>query len=226
MSETPRRHLIGRREALITLGAGVGAAYGLRGLLRAAPAESASCVLQRETTEGPFWLDLDLLRRNIRGGRSGTPLTLRLKVVDATTCRPIRNATVDVWHADAGGVYSGVSGNSGNFLRGIQRSDARGNVRFETIVPGWYGGRTPHIHVKVFVSGDEVHTGQLFFRPATLRGIYAQGAYARRGQADTSNASDGIYRQAGARSILPLRRKGATIAGGYNGALTLGVRRS
>jgi protocatechuate 3,4-dioxygenase beta subunit len=226
MSETGRRHLIGRREALVTLGAGVGAAYGLRGLLRARPAEGAGCVLQRETTDGPFYLNLHLLRRNIRGGRRGTPLTLRLKIVDAATCKPIRNATVDIWHADAGGVYSGVSGNRGNFLRGIQRSDARGNVRFETIVPGWYRGRTPHIHVKVFVSGDEVHTGQLFFHPVTLKDVYAQGAYAARGQADTSNSADGIYRQAGARSILTLRRKGSSVAGGYNGTLSLGVRRS
>jgi protocatechuate 3,4-dioxygenase beta subunit len=226
MSDTARRHLIGRREALITLGAGVGAVYGLRGLLRAGAADGAGCVLQKEVTEGPYYLDLDLLRRNIRGRRPGTPLTMRLKVVDATTCRPIRNATVDIWHCDAGGVYSGVSGNSGNFLRGIQRSDSGGNVRFDTIVPGWYRGRTPHIHVKVFVSGNEVHTGQLFFRPATLRTIYAQGAYKSRGQADTSNASDGIYRQAGSRSLLPLKRKGSSVSGGYTGTLSLGVKRS
>lgn len=226
MSDQQRRHLVGRREALITFGAGIGAFYGLRGLLQADPAAGASCVLQREVTEGPYYLDLHLLRRNIRGGRPGTPLTMKLKVVDAATCKPIRNATVDIWHADAGGVYSGVSGNSGNFLRGIQRSDASGNVRFDTIVPGWYRGRTPHIHVKVFVSGNEVHTGQLFFNAATLKTIYAQGAYAARGQADTSNASDGIYRQAGSRSVLPLRRKGASVSGGYNGTLSLGVHRS
>jgi hypothetical protein len=226
MSDTARRQLIGRREALVTLGAGFGAAYGLRGLLRADAAAGASCVLQKEVTEGPYYLDLDLLRRNIRGGRAGTPLTLRLKVIDATTCKPIKNATVDVWHADAGGVYSGVSGNSGNFLRGIQRSDSSGNVRFDTIVPGWYRGRTPHIHVKVFVSGNEVHTGQLFFRPSVLRTVYGQGAYAKRGQADTSNSSDGIYGQAGARSVLAMKRKGASVGGGYTGTLSLGVKRS
>jgi hypothetical protein len=226
MSDTARRHLIGRREALLTLGAGVGAVYGLRGLLRSDPAAGATCVLQKEVTEGPYWLNLDLLRRNIRGGRPGTPLTLRLKVIDATTCKPIRNATVDIWHCDAGGVYSGVSGNKGNFLRGIQRSDAAGNVRFDTIVPGWYGGRTPHIHVKVFVSGNELHTGQLFFRPAALRTIYAQGTYASRGQADTTNSSDGIYGQAGPRSLLALRRKGSSVSGGYTGTLSLGVKRS
>jgi protocatechuate 3,4-dioxygenase beta subunit len=224
MSE--RRHLIGRREALLTLGAGLGAVYGLRGLLQVDPAAGATCALQREFTEGPYYLDLDLLRRNIRGGRPGTPLTLRFRVVDATTCKPIRNATVDIWHCDAGGDHSGVSGNSGNFLRGIQRSDASGNVRFETIVPGWYPGRTPHIHVKVLVSGNELHTGQVFFRSAVLRTIYAQGAYASRGTADTTNASDGIYGGAGARSLLAMKRKGASVNGGYTGSITLGVKRS
>jgi protocatechuate 3,4-dioxygenase beta subunit len=225
-SMSERRHLIGRREALLTLGAGLGAVYGLRGLLQVDPAAGATCALQREVTEGPYYLDLDLLRRNIRGGRPGTPLTLRFRVVDATTCRPIRNATVDIWHCDAGGDYSGVSGNSGNFLRGIQRSDASGNVRFETIVPGWYPGRTPHIHVKVLVSGNELHTGQVFFRSAVLRTIYAQGAYASRGTADTTNASDGIYGGAGARSLLAMKRKGASVNGGYTGSITLGVKRS
>ncbi|MDP9345339.1 MAG: hypothetical protein M3P44_06410 [Actinomycetota bacterium] len=68
--------------------------------------------------------------------------------------------------------------------------------------------------MKVFVSGSEVHTGQVFFRPSVLRSVYTQGVYARRGQNDTSNASDGIYRQAGARAIVPLARRGATVAAG------------
>jgi protocatechuate 3,4-dioxygenase beta subunit len=90
-----------------------------------------------------------------------------------------------------------VQGNRGNFLRGIQKTDAAGRVRFETIFPGWYRGRTPHIHMKVFVSGNEVHTGQVFFREAVKRKVYAQGAYAARGQEDTTNGQDGIYGEAG-----------------------------
>ena len=218
---------IRRREALVTLGAGFAGLYGLRGLLGSQPAgAAAACVLQRELTEGPYYLDLDLVRRNIRGGRPGTPLTLRFKVVDATTCKPIRNAAVEIWHTDAQGVYSGVAGNSGNFLRGIQRSDSSGNVRFESIVPGWYRGRTPHIHMKVFVSGREVHTGQVFFRRAVLRTVYAQGVYRSRGQADTTNASDNIYDEAGSRALLAMKRKGATVSSGYTGSLTVGVNPS
>ena len=221
-----RRQPIRRREALIALGAGLAGFYGLRTLLDLERADAASCLLQREVTEGPFYLDLDLVRRNIKGGRPGTPLTLRFKVVNATTCRPISNAAVEIWHTDAGGVYSGVEGNSGTFLRGIQRTSSAGNVRFESVVPGWYRGRTPHIHMKVFVSGEEVHTGQVFFRPAVLRTVYAQGAYRSRGQADTSNSSDNIYRSAGSRALLAMKRTGSAVSSGYTGSLTIGVRPS
>jgi protocatechuate 3,4-dioxygenase beta subunit len=219
---------LNRREVLFAAGAaGIGAAaYGFRGLWLPAEAAAADCLLQRELTEGPYYLDLGLVRRNIRRGRPGAPLTLRFKVVNAKTCKPIRGAHVEIWHADASGTYSGVAGNRGNFLRGIQRSDANGNVRFETIFPGWYRGRTPHIHMKVFISGHEAHTGQVFFRPATSRKVYAQGAYRSRGQQDTSNASDMIYRQAGSRALLRLSRKGKALSSGYNGKLTIGVNPS
>lgn len=218
------RRLLGRREALGVLGAGLAGFYGLRGsLLTDAAQGAASCLLQREVTEGPYYLDLDLVRRNIKGGRPGTPLTLRFQVVNATTCKVIKNANVEIWHADASGDYSGVAGVSGNFLRGIQKSNSSGWVRFESIIPGWYRGRTPHIHMKVFVSGDEVHTGQVFFRPAVLAKVYAQGVYAARGQADTSNASDNIYGQAGSRALLSMKRKGSTVSSGYTGSLVIGV---
>jgi Dioxygenase len=228
MSHTSKIGSLSRREALVAAGAaGLGAAFGLRGqLLFPREAAAASCVLQREVTEGPYYLDLDLVRRDIRGGRNGTPLTLRFQVVDATTCKPIPDAAVEIWHADAAGEYSGVSGNGGTWLRGVQRADASGRVRFESIFPGWYRGRTPHIHMKVFVSGDEVHTGQVFFRPTVLRSVFGQGRYASRGQADTSNGADMIYRQAGSRALLALKRKGNRISGGYTGSLTIGVNPS
>ena len=215
---------LNRREALLAAAAaGLGAALGARGLLSPRAAGAASCLLQREVTEGPYYLDLDLVRRNIKGGRKGTPLTLRFQVVNATTCKPIPNAAVEIWHADANGAYSGVQGNSGTWLRGIQRSGASGRVRFETIFPGWYPGRTPHIHMKVFVSGDEVHTGQVFFGATAKHAVYAQGRYAARGQSDVSNRADSIYRDAGNRALLELRRKGSRVSAGYTGSLVIGV---
>jgi protocatechuate 3,4-dioxygenase beta subunit len=209
---------IRRREALIALGGlAVGAGVALRG---GSPAFAApDCLLQREVTEGPYYLDLDLVRRDITGDRRGTPLALRFTVVDAATCRVLAGSNVEIWHADAAGVYSGVSGNDGNFLRGVQRTNSAGVARFDTIFPGWYRGRTPHLHMKVFVGGSEVHTGQVFFRPAVTRRVYSAGVYRSRGQADTSNGSDSIYRDAGARALCSLTRKGR----GYAGRMTIGV---
>ena len=94
-------------------------------------------------------------------------------------------------------------------------------ARFDTIFPGWYRGRTPHIHMKVFVAGDEVHTGQVFFRPAVTRRIYAAGRLpARAGRPTPPNRADGIYRQAGERALCSLDAQGRL---GYAGAMTIGI---
>src|SRR5205814_2025287 len=119
---------------------------------------AVSCVLSSEVTAGPYYVANHLTRRNVTDGRTGVPLRLHLTVVDARTCKPIKGADVEIWHADALGVYSGVNGNTKHFLRGHQKSDARGRVRFDTIYPGWYMGRTPHIHLQVHVGGSVVHT--------------------------------------------------------------------
>jgi protocatechuate 3,4-dioxygenase beta subunit len=233
-----------RREAVFALGAMLGtAAYGARGIGgvaraagTAAPAEAAAaCTLTREVTEGPYWIANGLTRRNITEGQGGTPLWLRLTVQDAATCRPIPRADVEIWHANALGVYSGYSGNvppsgggghatpnnSKRFLRGHQKAGADGLAIFRTIYPGWYRGRTPHIHLKVHVGGQAVHTGQLFFTVAASRAIYRTGAYASHGQPDTVNSEDGIYKSAGgSRAVVPLHRRAA---GGYLGSIALNV---
>jgi protocatechuate 3,4-dioxygenase beta subunit len=68
-------------------------------------------------------------------GKPGTPLLLGCRVVDASTCGPIAKAAVDVWHCDAAGVYSGAIANDAgtNFLRGVQRTNAKGIATFATI---------------------------------------------------------------------------------------------
>jgi protocatechuate 3,4-dioxygenase beta subunit len=233
-----------RREALVTLGALAGGAVWLGSraahaiartalsgaAARAGAAEEASCVLAPEQTEGPYWIDTTLTRRDVRGGRPGTLLDLRLTVVDASTCRPIRGADVEIWHCDAGGVYSGVSGGGGNgsaapgdrtrFLRGHQVADPAGRVRFTTIYPGWYPGRAVHIHVKVHVRGDVVHTGQLYFPDAVTDAAYRSRPYSSRGARDTRNSRDGIYADGGRQSTLRVRRRAA---GGHLASLTMGV---
>jgi protocatechuate 3,4-dioxygenase beta subunit len=180
-----------------------------------------SCVLTPELTEGPFYVSNERVRRNITEGRPGAPLLLRLVVVDASTCRPIRNAAVDVWHCDALGVYSGVQGNRGTFMRGVQRTDRNGIARFRTVYPGWYQGRAVHIHVKVHVGGRVVHTGQLFFPDATTDAAYRRAPYRGRGARDTRNPADVIFRNGGRRSMLAIRKVGSA----YAGRITLGVQR-
>jgi protocatechuate 3,4-dioxygenase beta subunit len=116
-----------------------------------------------------------------------------------------------------------VNGNNRRFLRGHQRSDAHGRVLFDTIYPGWYMGRAPHIHMKVHVGGSEVHTGQVFFSDAASAAVYRTSAYRGRGEADTTNGTDNIYAAAGgsrAKAHLK-RRKGRH---GYAGRITVGVR--
>ena len=180
------------------------------------------CVLTPELTEGPYYLDLDLVRRDITEGRPGTPLDLRVNVVEADGCAPIEDAAVDVWHCDAGGVYSGVSGDDGTFLRGVQLTDADGVAEFRTIYPGWYTGRAVHIHVKVSLGGSETFTGQLFFDDATTAAAYSAEPYAARGAPDTPNAADGIFSEGGASTVVAVTSEGE----GYAGAVTLGVQRA
>lgn len=184
---------------------------------------SADCVLMTQLTEGPYYLDLDLVRKDITDGKPGMPLSLRVNVVDVgDSCAPIKDAAVDIWHADAAGEYSGVQGVSGNFLRGIQVTDASGAAEFETIYPGWYMGRAVHIHVKLHVGSSEVHTGQLFFDEGVTDAIYKSDPYSQRPGRDTLNPNDSIFAQSQGTTIV------AVTPGmdSYTGAVTLGVKRA
>jgi protocatechuate 3,4-dioxygenase beta subunit len=226
-SRLTRRASLARLGGLVAaaLGAGAWRSEESEGVGPAAVASGAvTCVLAPEQTEGPYYVAGDRIRRNITEGRPGTPLRLRLRVVNASTCRPIRGAAVDIWHCDAGGLYSGFGDASDNrtFMRGVQRTDARGYATFLTVYPGWYQGRTVHIHVKVHMGGNVVHTGQLYFPDAVSDAVYRDGPYSARPDRTTRNADDAIYRNGGSRSRLSLRRSGT----GWLGAITMGVHRS
>ena len=208
------------------LGSAVVTALGLAGLeARESDAASVSCILTPEQTEGPYYIAGEKLRRNITEGRPGTPLLLRTFVVDASTCRAIRNAAVDIWHADAGGVYSGfgAGASSRTFMRGIQRTNAKGLAQFRTVYPGWYQGRTVHIHVKVHVGGNVLHTGQLYFPDSVTDAAYRRAPYSSRPNRDVRNATDSIYRNGGSKSLVRVKK---TSAGVYVATITMGVQRS
>jgi len=199
----------------------------------ATPAPVA-CVLTAERTEGPYFVDERLNRSDITSDptdgsvKEGVALSLSLTVsrVEGAACMPLVGALVDVWHCDALGVYSDVSGagqpdtTGQKFLRGYQITNDSGQVEFQTIYPGWYSGRTIHIHFKVRTDPDSAQgfefTSQLFFDETTTSAVVAREPYNQKGTPDTSNAADNIYQPD---LVLPLTADGE----GYTAAFHVGV---
>ena len=226
---TRDRRTMGRRELLAgasASGLGLLWAASRHGLVEPARAAAiaeqagASCTLSRELAEGPYWIDTNLTRRDITEDRPGVALRIVFTVQDASTCRAIPGADVELWHADAAGEYSGFDGEEGDALPArAPEGRRRRPAVFDTIYPGWYRGRTPHIHLKVHVGGEAVHTGQLFFRDALSTAVYRTRHYRARGAAETTNREDGIY-EPGSRLAVRRRR-----GGGYLGRMTLNVAR-
>src|SRR5262249_36154865 len=134
---------LSRRQAL-----GAAGAATLDLLLRAHGAQAAA--LTPAKTIGPYFVDEKLKRSDIRGGVDGLPLALALTLLDGGAA--VAGAQVDIWHAAPDGTYSdeAVEGTTGKtYLRGYQISDAQGKVAFTTVYPGWYAGRTVHLHVRI-----------------------------------------------------------------------------
>ncbi|MEV0737720.1 intradiol ring-cleavage dioxygenase [Streptomyces sp. NPDC050549] len=219
-----------------------------------ATSASGECMtLMTSVTEGPYYLDGALVRKDITEGKAGVPLTLRLTVVDATDgCTPVSGAAVEIWHCDAWGYYSGYttanpggsapaeseegdSANDQTYLRGYQIANANGVVKFETIFPGWYTPRTCHIHVKVHTGGEKEdgtyeggkvnYTGQLFFADDIAEEIFTLDPYAKHTGSYTVLADDMVYDGGGAASgLLTLKAvHKKDPSKGYKGSLTLGV---
>jgi protocatechuate 3,4-dioxygenase beta subunit len=240
--DTPVGRVLSRREVLALFGIGGIGLIGVRAS-RAEPLEAGSrgapaCVVRPEQMEGPYFVDEKLHRVDIRtdpadgAERPGVPLDveLRLTKVVAGTCAPLVGATVDLWQCDALGVYSDVKDFQGRFdtrgqkfLRGYQVSDRTGVVRFQTVYPGWYEGRTVHLHVKVRtpVEGGKHHdfTSQLYFDDSHNEAVFARAPYASKGKGWLRNSQDGIFRSGGTSLVLDLSRKGI----GYSGTFDLGV---
>lgn len=209
-------------------------------------AQTATCVQQTPTvTEGPYWVDEKLFRSDIRTdpstgeARAGIPLTLTISVqnLSGSSCTPLAGAYVDVWHCDAKGIYSdeptyNPGGGTGNvntsgqkFLRGYQITDENGNVTFTTIYPGWYMGRTIHIHMRVRTySGTTVLSNfvtQIFFDETINNSVLTASAYSRTTGRDTTNASDNIYRVANQTRMLAATTGDNT--SGYTATITVGA---
>jgi protocatechuate 3,4-dioxygenase beta subunit len=191
--------------------------------------DSSSCTLAAQQTEGPYYFDADSIRSDIREDREGTRLRLAVRVRDAGSCEPLRNAVVDVWHCDALGVYSGFeaastgAGGPGGrtdderYLRGAQVTDSDGIIEFVTVYPGAYRGRTVHIHAKVHVDNQTALTTQFYFDEDVTERVYARAPYSEGGGQDTRNADDSLFDE---RLLLDLSRDG----GGYLGVISLDVQ--
>jgi protocatechuate 3,4-dioxygenase beta subunit len=185
-------------------------------------ADANTCTLTATTTQGPYYFDADKIRSDIREDRQGTRLRLAIKVQDSETCQPRTNAVVEIWHCDAAGLYSGAeslstgggqraggapngaSNNGGagdltptddkRYLRGAQVTNSDGIVQFTTIWPGWYRGRTVHIHAMVHVSNARVLTTQVMFDEALNTKVFGAAPYSQHTGRDTFNNNDSIYR--------------------------------
>ncbi len=180
-----------------------------------------ACIVRPELTEGPYFVDEKLDRSDIRIEPSdnsvvdGLPLVLKFMVsqVGEEACTPLAGAMVDVWHCDALGVYSDVSDPGFNtvgkkFLRGYQLTDENGIAQFTTIYPGWYQGRTVHVHFKIRSNINSAQsyefTSQLFFDDTVSDQVYQQDPYASKGERTLRNQDDGIFQNGGSQLLLQL----------------------
>jgi protocatechuate 3,4-dioxygenase beta subunit len=177
-------------------------------------ADGATCAVTPEGEIGPYFADdsdARFNRTNILSNLDGTntqpgiALTLAIFVVDGQKgCAPYAGAQVDIWHCNASGIYSDQAAESTTtetWLRGYQLTDATGKVTFQTIIPGWYAGRTTHIHLRVRSSysaasstSDGTNTTQLFFAQSLVDRLQtAVAPYDAEGTNPTTNASDHVY---------------------------------
>ena len=232
--DTPVGCLLRRREVLALIGAGL-----LAPGFRVGAQERATCVARPQQMEGPFFVDTGLNRTDIRSDpatgavSAGLPLqvTFRVSRPGAGGCSPLPAAHVELWQCDAAGVYSGVRDGDSKaagqkFLRGYQVTDGSGAASFRTIYPGWYPGRTVHLHFTIRAGSSpgrrEEFSSQLYFDDALTDKVHALAPYASRGPRRVRNAADGLYRSGGSQLLLAVTEQGSGLAAAFDIGLQAG----
>jgi len=234
--------LLTRRRALGLLGLGGLATISSAGLVLSGHGEAASkitslpgCVVTPAKTVGPYFKEEHLIRSDLRSDTksgkvsAGVPLSLTFRVlkVGVGVCAPLSGITIDVWQADAQGLYSDIGGEhtlGQNYLRGAQVTDAKGTATFSTIYPGWYTSRAVHLHFKARqIVGGQVQssfTSQLFFDDSVTDEVVKQPAYLRPTARKVRNDNDSIYGNGGHQLLLSLKGTPQT---GFTATFDLGI---
>jgi protocatechuate 3,4-dioxygenase beta subunit len=220
---------------------------------------TTSCVADPEETNGPYPSDgsnsvngsvsnvlvqSGIVRSDIRasfgsatGVASGVPLRLTLNVVNSNnSCAPLSGLAVYLWHCTANGLYSLYSSGAQNenYLRGVQETNASGQLTFTTIFPGCYSGRYPHIHFEVYQTlatatryANRLLCGQMALPRAACTTVYSTATGYGSSTANLGNttiATDGIFADNTAAQIAQQTiALSGSVAAGYDGTITVGV---
>jgi len=190
-------------------------------------------------SNGPNVLPLTgVVRNDIRssfaglsGTAAGVPLNIALTIVSASTCAPLAGAAVYIWHCDREGRYSlyTAGATNQNYLRGVQEADANGRVTFQSVYPGCYAGRWPHIHFEVYQNlaaaqsvRNKIATSQIALPKSANDLVYATAGYEQsvRNAAQITLASDGVFSDG---ASLELATTMGDVVSGFTAALSVAV---
>ncbi|KAL4145925.1 hypothetical protein PRNP1_011798 [Phytophthora ramorum] len=210
--------------------------------------DEVKCILEPEVTQGPYYVNGELVRSDVREDQEGVDLYAEVQIIDVNTCEPVEGLYVDFWHCNATGVYSGIvaSGNGDSsdetnvdrtFLRGLTPTDEDGVAFYTSIFPGHYTSRATHIHLigtyngtllenNTYSGGYASHVGQLFFDQDLISEVEATAPYSTNTQELTTNADDSILSEEAAEDFDPFFEYvllGDTVSDGVLAWISVGV---